>query len=103
MPSTVSSPLIGGQPLRAAPRKCYQGVIVAGAVQWIGTYLPTAQSTGTKATHGRGMCIMSSSPADPSTEGLPGAPPDPESAGEDEQSSVVARTNARMADLPEKY
>ena len=48
------------------------------------------------------MCIMSSSQSDPSTESIPGAPPDPENTGEDEQSSVIARTHARMADLPQE-
>lgn len=47
---------------------------------------------------------MSSSQSDPSTEGVPGGqPPEPDNTEADEQSSsVIERTNARMTDLPDE-
>ncbi|GAA4827575.1 BCCT family transporter [Garicola koreensis] len=48
------------------------------------------------------MCIMSSSQPDPSTEGGPGAPPDPANLAGERPNAVDDRTHARMADLPDE-
>ena len=47
---------------------------------------------------------MSSSPSDPSNEGLPGAePPETDNTEADPQESTVERTSALMKDLPEEH
>ncbi|MBB3668310.1 BCCT family transporter [Garicola koreensis] len=45
---------------------------------------------------------MSSSQPDPSTEGGPGAPPDPANLAGERPNAVDDRTHARMADLPDE-